>query len=394
MASAPIADRVGLGVVGLGRAFALMRPAFLADPRFSLVAAADPRPEARARFAAEFGAPTYADAAALAADPAVTAVYVATPHQCHAADAIAAAAAGKHVLVEKPMALDLTEADAMIAAARGSGVQLIVGPSHSFDAPVLLARGIIASGRYGRLRMLTLLTYTDFLYRPRRAEELDTTRGGGAVLNQAAHQVDIARLLGGGLLASLSAQCAAWDPARPTEGAYSALLRFQDGGFAALTYNGYGHFDSDALAGWIGEDGRRKDAEAHGAARRRLAAVGPAGEAALRSARFYDAAIAPQAPPDAHPHFGLLIASCEGADLLPTPTGVAIHADTARDFIVARPPYPPRLEVLDALFGAVTEDRAPVQTGEWGRANLEACLAILRSAREGREIPLSRQVPA
>jgi phthalate 4,5-cis-dihydrodiol dehydrogenase len=292
------------------------------------------------------------------------------------------------------MALDLLEADAMIEAAHRSRVRLIVGPSHSFDAPILLARQIIASGRYGRLRMLTLLTYTDFLYRPRRPEELDTARGGGAVFNQAAHQVDIARLLAGGMLTSLNAQCAAWDPARPTEGAYSALLRFQDGAFAALTYSGYGHFDTDALAGWVSEDGRRKDAEAHGAARRRLAAAGSAGEAALRAARFYGAAPLTEPPPDAHPHFGLLIASCEGADLLPSPTGVAIHADTVRDFVAPRPPHPPRQEVLDALFAAVTEGRAPVQTGEWGRATLEACLAILHSAQEGRDIPLSRQVPA
>lgn len=394
MAALPMTNRIGLGVIGLGRAFALMRPAFLADPRFSLVAAADPRPEARARFAAEFDAPTYPDAAALAADRAVAAVYVATPHQCHAADTIAAASAGKHVLVEKPMALDLSEADAMIAAARCGGVQLIVGPSHSFDAPILLARQIIASGRYGPLRMLTLLTYTDFMYRPRRPEELDTARGGGAVFNQAAHQVDIARLLAGGMLISLSACCAAWDPARPTEGAYSALLRFRDGAFAALSYSGYAHFDTDSLAGWIGEDGRRKDPGTHGAARRRLVAAGPAGEAALRAARCYDRAPASMPPPEAHPHFGQVIASLEGADLVPSPTGVAIHADGAVEFVAAGPAYPPRREVLDALFDAVTEGRAPVQSGEWGRATLEACLAILHSAREGREIPLSRQVPA
>ena len=400
MAHAPIMDPIGLGVVGLGRAFTLLRPAFLADPRFALVAAADPRPAARAAFAAEFGGRTYSDAATLAADPAVAAVYVATPHQCHAADACILAAAGKHVLVEKPMALDLAEADAMIDAAQSAGVQLIVGPCHSFDAPILLARALIASGRYGRLRMLQMCTYTDFLYRPRRAEELDTARGGGVVFNQAPHQVDIARLLGGGMLASLSAQCAAWDGTRPTEGAYSALLRFQDGAFASLTYSGYGHFDTDSIAGWIGEDGRRKDPDAQGAARRRLAAVGAGGEAALRAARGYGGAGNPVAylqealGPAAHPHFGLLIASCEAADLLPTPTGVAVHADTTRDFIATPPPDPPRREVLDALFAAVTEGRAPSQTGEWGRATLEACHAILRSAREGRGIALVRQVPA
>jgi phthalate 4,5-cis-dihydrodiol dehydrogenase len=125
-------DRVlRFGVVGLGRGFMLMRPSFLADPRCRLVAAADPRPEARAAFEAEFGGRSYADAAALCADPQVEVVYVASPHQHHAGQVIAAVRAGKHVLVEKPMALDLADCRAMTAAAAEAGVQLMVGPSHS-----------------------------------------------------------------------------------------------------------------------------------------------------------------------------------------------------------------------------------------------------------------------
>ena len=94
-----------IGVIGLGRAFTLMLPTFTADPRVRLVAAFDPRSEATARFAAEFGASIHASAEALCADPAVDVVYVASPVEHHAAHAIAAAARGKHVLVEKPMAV-------------------------------------------------------------------------------------------------------------------------------------------------------------------------------------------------------------------------------------------------------------------------------------------------
>ena len=93
----------------------------------------------------------------------------------------------------------------MIAAARHAGVHLIVGHSHSFDAPILRTRALIASGEYGAVRMITALNYTDFLMRPRRPEELDTAQGGGAVFNQAAHQVDIVRLLGGGRVKSVRA---------------------------------------------------------------------------------------------------------------------------------------------------------------------------------------------
>src|SRR5438309_1422533 len=213
--------RLRLGVAGLGRAFTLMLPTLLADPRIELVAAADPRPEATQRFAADFGARTYASLEALCADPNVEAVYIATPHQCHAAHVVVAAACGKHALVEKPMAITLEECARMIEAAERAKVHLIVGHSHSFDRPILRTREIIDGGTVGAVRMITAQYYTDFLYRPRRPEELKTERGGGVVFSQGAHQIDIVRLLGGGRVRSVRAMTGAWDPRRATEGAYA-----------------------------------------------------------------------------------------------------------------------------------------------------------------------------
>src|SRR5690349_13325339 len=183
----------------------LMLPTLVTHPRVRLVAAADPRPEACEQFAKDFGARIYATADQLCADPDVEAVYIASPHQFHVTCAAAAAANGKHILVEKPMALSLAECRAMIAAARQGGVQIVVGHSHSFNAPILRARDLIASGRFGRVRMVTALNFTDFLYRPRRPEELVTERGGGVVFSQAAHQVDIVRLIGGGRVRTVRA---------------------------------------------------------------------------------------------------------------------------------------------------------------------------------------------
>ena len=141
--------KLRLGVAGLGRAFVLMRPALAAHAKVQLVAAADAREDARARFAAEFGGRAYASVEALCADANVDAVYVATPHEFHAQNAITAARHGKHVLVEKPMALSLDECHAMIEAARKAGVQLVVGHSHSFDAPIARTRELIAAETFG-----------------------------------------------------------------------------------------------------------------------------------------------------------------------------------------------------------------------------------------------------
>lgn len=379
-----------IGVAGLGRAFTVMLPTFVADPRVSLVAAADPRPEARARFAAEFSAKTYETVEALCADPDVEIVYVATPHQYHAAHAILAAKHGKHLLVEKPMALTLDDCTAMIDAAKRANVHLIVGHSHSFDTPILRTRELIASGAYGAVKMINALNYTDFLRRPRRPEELDTAQGGGAVFNQAAHQVDIVRLLGGGAVESARAITGAWDAERPTEGAYSALLTFEGGAFASLTYGGYGHFDSDEFTGWVGEMGRTK--QPYASKPQNFASA--ADEAAFKNARNYGGTRyqPPANPPAAHQHFGTLIVSCERADLRPMSNGVMIYENGAARLDPLPAPSVPRAEVIDELYAAVVNDTAPLHDGAWAMATLEVCLAMLTSSREGRDIALKHQV--
>jgi phthalate 4,5-cis-dihydrodiol dehydrogenase len=386
--------RLRLGIAGLGRAFTLMLPTLTRHPRVELVAAADPRAEARARFASDFGARTYDSVEALCGDASVEAVYVATPHESHAAHAILAASAGKHVLVDKPMAIALEEARAMIDAARARGVRLVIGPSHSYDAPIARTRELVASGELGRVRMMTSLYFTDFLYRPRRPEELDTARGGGVFFSQAAHQVDVVRLLAPAPAVSVRAAAGAWDPARATEGAYSALVAFEDGAFASLTYGGYGHYDADELCDWIGETGRAKDARAYGAARRALAGAAAQREAAAKSARNYGGADYRAPAPDAvtwHEHFGFLLVSCERADLRPTPKGVMIYGDETRRFEPLAPPPVPRAAVIDELCDAAMDGRPPLHGGAWGLATLEVCVAMLRSAREGREVALRHQ---
>jgi phthalate 4,5-cis-dihydrodiol dehydrogenase len=376
-------DRLRIGVVGLGRAFALTAPAFR-DPRIQVVAGADPRPEARKRFRHDFKARVFSTVEELCADPAVDVVYIATPHQFHAAQAQLACAAKKHVLVEKPMALSLEDCRAMNDAARNNGVQLIVGHSHSFDRPILRTRELIRSGRYGAPRMITALDFTDFLYRPRRPEELATGAGGGVVFNQAAHQVDIARLLAGGKARSVRASTGIWDLARPTEGAYSCQLNFDNDVFATLVYSGYAHFDSDEFMGWIGEMGQKKDPKKYGLTRKSLRGD----EVALKARRNYGGPDFKAARPLAHQHFGLFVVSCEEADLRPLPNGVMIYGDKEQRLDALPKPKVARAEVVDELYAAVLEGKTPLHSGESAMATLAVCLAILKSAEEGRSVHL------
>ena len=382
------ASKIQLGIAGLGRAFTLMLPTLANDSRLQLVSATDPQALACAQFERDFGVSCDANFEALCANPKVQAIYIATPHQLHADQVEMAAAHGKHVMVEKPMALTLDECTRMMEACTRANVVLMVGHSHSFNAPILKAHQLIQSGTFGQVRMMHALNYTDFLYRPRRPEELDTQAGGGVIFSQAAHQIDIVRLLGGGRVNSVMAHTGAWDAARPTEGAYSALLGFENGAFASVSYNGYGHFDSDRWMDGIGELGQTKNGSEHGMARQRLVHASTANEEAqLKAARNYGAAQwsgSKALPPHAqHQHFGPLIISCDHADLRPTSQGVWVDGHVDVKLEALQPPLLPRIEVIDEFYNAIVHGTPVLHSGAWARATTAVSLAILASAQSG-----------
>ena len=391
--------KLRLGIAGLGRAFSLMLPTLAGDGRIRITAGADPRAEARQRFTQDFDAHAFDTVEAMCESPDVDAIYISTPHQFHRANVEAAARNGKHVVVEKPMALTLEDCAAMIEAAERGRVRMIVGHSHSFDRPIARTREIVASGVLGALRMINAMQFTDFLYRPRRPEELRTDLGGGVIFNQAPHQVDNVRLIAGGRATSVRASTGIWDRARATEGAYQAFLTFENDVTAALSYNGYAHFDTDEFCDWISETGVRKDPSRYGQARASLAGVAAEAELALKQQRNYGGshyapphgAAGTGAEPRWHEHFGLLVASCEGGDLRPQPHGVMIYSDTERRFEALDPPRIPRSEVLDELCAAVLENKTPLHGGEWAMATMEVCFAMLESARRQTEIKLHHQ---
>ena len=374
-------------MVGLGRAFALSARAIHAHPGIQLVAAAAPRAESRDAFSKVFDGNAYADVERMVCDSAVEAVYITTPHHLHLQHALAAIRAGKHVLVEKPMTVTLEDANRMVAAADEAGLCLIVGPSHSFDGPVALAASMIADGEIGRVRMIQALYATDFLYRPRRSDELDTDLGGGAIFSQAIHQVDLVRRLAGRPAIRVTARTGgAWDPARPTEGAYSMLIDFEDDIFASLTYSGYAHFDGDRLMDNISELGCSKP-ESHVSARQTLKTITDE-SAAKRQRGFTRLEDCPD--PVTHEHFGQVTVFGEHGDLRLTPRGVELSGDTTRTFVAAAF-RTSRAEVFDALHCAIRGGEQPLQDGRYGRASLEVCHALLQSEARREPVTLNYQ---
>lgn len=246
---------IRIGIVGLGAAGRAFIPAILAHPGFRLAAVADPVAQATESVAAELGVTGYHTMQAMLAHPGLDAVYIATPTDLHPEHVALACAAKKHVLVEKPMVAQVEQAYAMIAAAEQAGVQLVVGHSHSYDLPLQRMREIIAGGTLGRVRMVNTWCFTDWIYRPRRPEELDASMGGGVTYRQGSHQFDIIRLLCGGMVKSVRARTFDWDPTRRAIGAHIAYLDFPDGAAATAVYNGYGNFLSMDLCFNVGEWG-------------------------------------------------------------------------------------------------------------------------------------------
>jgi phthalate 4,5-cis-dihydrodiol dehydrogenase len=385
---------IKLGLAGLGLAGNMMIRAARSHPNVVLYAGADPQPRPREAFARDFGAKTYADVRSLCEDPDVEAIYIASPHEFHAEQAIMAAACGKHLVVEKPLALTLADCDRIIEAAERAGVQLIVGHTHAFDPNIGAVSRMVQSGELGRLGMILNFNYTDFLCRPRRPEELDTAKGGGITFNQVTHQIEIVRQIGGGLVRSVRANVGALDPLRPTEGNCTVFLEFESGAAATLIYSAYDFFDSDEFHGWVAEGGQPKPPARWGQTRQNVM-LGPTPEAELQKKMAYGDRVLPPEQPHL-PHFGVLIVTCERGDVRITPDGLALYGlEGRRDLPVERGVgRPGHGDLLDNLWAALRYGKRDFHDGRWGKATLEVVLAILQSARERREILLSHQVPA
>ncbi len=392
------AMRIGLAGLGAGAVNALSAsPGLTNHPNVELVAAADPRPEAREAFARLNGGRTYASVQDLCKVADIDAVYILTPSMLHAEHAIVAAEHGKQVIADKPMALTLDDCDAMIRAADRNGVRLLIGHSQSLDAAILKMVEIIRSGMLGRPIMIASSYYNEWLYRPRSRDELDpTTLEGNLVLRQGTVQVDIVRMLGGGMVRSVRGATVLADPARRIEGAYAAFLEFDDGTPATVVFDAHGHFDSAELTFGIGLQGRPRDRQANlGAHRQTRSFAMQDDEYAFKDATRVGGTrsrTGPDAPASKHQFFGLTVVSCERGAIRQSPEGIMVYGrDTWHE-----EKFAPRMYTeieLDLMYRAWARDE-PLEysDGPWGKATTEACLGIIRSAAERREIHMQHQV--
>ncbi|MFM9888602.1 MAG: Gfo/Idh/MocA family protein, partial [Burkholderiales bacterium] len=383
------AVKAAIGILGLGPAGRAMAPYVEAHRRFQLAAVCDVRSEALPAFEARTDVARFTSIDAMCAAADIDAIFVATPTWLHATHVIRALDAGKHVVVEKPMAVSAAESQAMIAASDRAGRTLVVGHSQSFEPGCQVMRAIIASGQLGALKAINALNYTDWMFRPRLPAEFDRAQGGGTVYRQAAHQIDIVRyLVGGAVPRTVRATIGDWDRERRGDGAFSAFMQFETGCTASLFYSGYDHLQGTELTFGISETGRRASYE-YAIARKQLRA-GPS-EAAGAAKYAPTARQSELIKTGSYPaFFGLIIASCERGDLRLTPEGVQVNADWAQCTIGIDGLPQGREPVLDELADAIA-GRPATHDARWGAANLDVCLAMIASSDARAEVSLPEQ---
>jgi len=187
---------LGIAVIGAGRAGLIHAGNFLRSvPGARLVALADPVAESLARARQELGVENaQTDYRRVLEDPTVQAVVIATPTAYHREIAVAAAEAGRHVLCEKPMAMDSSECDAMIAAAERAGIVLQIGFMRRYSDDFLEAKARIEAGEIGEVVQVRTQTHGPSYPRPWM---FDLRKSNGPLAEVNSHDIDSVRWFSG-----------------------------------------------------------------------------------------------------------------------------------------------------------------------------------------------------
>ena len=338
-------SELGFAIVGTGMIARYHATAISETAGARLVALCASRPERVAEASAEFGVTVLSDYEALLARPDVDVICIGTPSGLHAEQTIAAAKAGKHVLVEKPIALSLDDADRMIAACHEAGVKLAVALQRRTDPIFSAVKASIDAGELGRLVMGNLsMPYVRSQSYYESADWRGTWAldGGGALMNQGIHLVDLLLWLVGDV-AEVRANAVTLTHQIEVEDGVTASLRFANGALGTIAAT------TSAAPGFPHR------VEVYGD----QAGVQLEGEGLLRWEG---------GPPRVAPSSGPASAGA-GA----SPTGISTAGHT---------------RIVSDLVAAIREDRAPLIPGEEGRRALALILAVYESARTGRAVSL------
>lgn len=343
----------GFGIVGCGM-IANFHARAIADTRGAkLVACFDSIPESADRLAAATGCRAYHKLDQMLADPRVHVVTIATPSGAHLEPAVAAARAGKHVIVEKPLEITLKRCDRIIEACQRHGVKLAtIFPSRFHSSSLEIKRAIDAD-RFGRLTLGD--AYVKW-YRTQQYYDSGAWRGtweldgGGALMNQAVHSVDLLTWFMGPVDQITAHSSTLAHQRIAVEDVAVASLRFANGALGTIEAT------TAAYPGYL------KRIEIHGSA----------GSAMMEEEDIVKWDFAKPHRRDRLIHAGMQKSKSTGGGAS-DPAAIGHHGHTA---------------VFQDLLQAVRSDRQPAIDGHQGRRSVEIILAIYKSAETGKAIRL------
>lgn len=227
----------GFGIIGTGMIAHFHAKAIAAIPGAKLVGCYHHTPGRAAQFGQEYGCQGYQDIAAFLKNPAIQIVTICTPSGAHQEPAVAAAQAGKHVLVEKPLEITLSRCDAIIDACAKAGVQLGAILPSRYSAANLALKAAIDAGRFGRLTLGD--TYVKW-WRTQQYYDSGNWRGtwdldgGGAYMNQAIHNVDLLSWMMGEVVEVIGMTATLAHERIEVEDVGSAVVKFKNGAIGTL----------------------------------------------------------------------------------------------------------------------------------------------------------------
>jgi UDP-N-acetyl-2-amino-2-deoxyglucuronate dehydrogenase len=200
-----------------------------------LVAVSDVDPARAQEAGKSWGVPFFTSYEKMLAESNADVVTIATPSGLHHEMGIAAAQAGKHVVMEKPMSISLTGADALVHACDKAGVQLFVVKQNRLNPPVQLLKRAVDNNRFGRIYMASCIVHWA---RPQEYYDQAPWRGtwefdGGAFMNQASHYVDLIQWIMGPV-ESVMAKTATLARRIETEDSGIAILKFRSGALGSI----------------------------------------------------------------------------------------------------------------------------------------------------------------
>ena len=349
-------------LIGTGKVAHLHAAALKNLPASDFVAVCGTNEARTGEFAARYGVRAFTDLTRML-DSGVEMLCVCTPHPLHAPHALAAIEAGVHVLVEKPLAATLWDCDLILNAAQKRGVKIGTVSQRRFYPPCQRIKSAIEAGKIGRpiLASATMLSWRDAAYYRSDAWRGSWQgEGGGVLVNQAPHQLDLLRWFMGPIV-QVSAFCGNFNhPEIEVEDTAVAILRFQNGAFGQICAS---NSQNPALWSKIalhGSNGASIGVQTDGGA------MFIAGVSSIQEMPFNDIwTIADEANQLEH-----------------------WRAQDAKFWAQIEPEtHFHALQIADFL-AAIAENRAPLVSGEGGRATVELFSAIYRSQQSGAPVNL------